>query len=224
MYRELLRDARFYEFELKVDRDRLAEARAEGCASCGGVLHAADFPRKPRGGPVALGEDHDKRFSLCFAREGCRGRCTPPSLRFLGRRVYLGAIVVVVAAMRQGATPARMRRLRELLGVSRRTVERWRAWWRETFAESPFWRIVSAAFMPPVETRLLPASLLERFSGTTNPGSWGSCAFSARSPAARGSRSLAEGRRRSAEDAPRSTAGRSFTVRAPLMPGARCDE
>jgi Homeodomain-like domain len=58
-----------------------------------------------------------------------------------------------------------MRKLREILGVSRRTVERWRAWWRETFAESPFWRITSAAFMPPLQARLLPVSLLERFSG-----------------------------------------------------------
>ena len=33
------------------------------------------------------------------------------------------------------------------------------------FAESPFWRITAAAFMPPVQTGLLPASLLERFSG-----------------------------------------------------------
>ena len=165
MYRELLRDARFYEFELKVDRERLAEARAEGCGSCGGALHAAHFHRKPRGGRDGLGEDHDKRFSLCCEREGCRGRCTPPSMRFLGRKVYLAPVVVVVSAMRHGATAARMRKLRDLFGVSRRTVERWRAWWRETFAESPFWRIASAAFMPPVEVRRLPASLLERFSG-----------------------------------------------------------
>ena len=165
MYRALLRDARFYGFQLKVDRQRLAEARAEGCEHCGGPLHSAPFPRKPRGGPDALGEDGDKRFSLCCAREGCRGRCTPPSLRFLGRKVYLGAVVVVVSAMRHGATPERMRKLRDLLGVSRRTVERWRTWWRKAFAESPFWRITAAAFMPPVQTGLLPASLLERFSG-----------------------------------------------------------
>ena len=82
-----------------------------------------------------------------------------------GRKVYLAPVVVVVSAMRHGVTAARMRKLRDLFGVSRRTVERWRAWWRETFAESPFWRIASAAFMPPVEVRRLPASLLERFSG-----------------------------------------------------------
>jgi hypothetical protein len=77
----------------------------------------------------------------------------------------LGAVVAVVSAMRHGATPERLRKLRELLGVSRRTVERWRIWWRETFAQSPFWRAASAAFMPPVEAGAMPASLLARFSG-----------------------------------------------------------
>jgi hypothetical protein len=86
-------------------------------------------------------------------------------VRFLGRKVYLAAVVVLVSAMRHGATPGRMKKLRELLGVSRRTVERWRLWWREAFARSGFWRVAAAAFMPPVDTDLLPTSLLERFSG-----------------------------------------------------------
>jgi hypothetical protein len=139
--------------------------RAEGCQECGGALHTADFHRKPRGGPAGLAPDADVRFSLCCAEDGCRSRHTPPSLRFLGRKVYLGTVVVLVSAMRHGATPARMRKLREQLGVSRRTVERWRKWWRETFAESAFWRAARATFMPPVDAGLLPASLLERFGG-----------------------------------------------------------
>jgi hypothetical protein len=165
LYRAPLRDARFYSFELEVDRQRAADTRDEGCQECGGALHTADFHRKPRGGPAGLAPECDVRFSLCCAEDGCRTRHTPPSLRFLGRKVYLGAVVVVVSAMRHGATPARMRKLRDLLGVSRRTVERWRRWWRDAFAESPFWRVAAAGFMPPTETKLLPASLLERFAG-----------------------------------------------------------
>ncbi len=161
----LLRDPRFYAMKLEVDRTLLAERRKKGCESCGDALHSADFSRKPRGVPPDHGKDHDVRFSLCCADRECRKRHTPPSLRFLGRKVYLGAVVVLVSAMRHGATPARMRKLREHLGVSRRTVERWRRWWRDTFAESAFWRAARAAFMPPVETGLLPVSLLERFAG-----------------------------------------------------------
>ncbi len=165
MYRALLRDARFYAWKLEADRTLLAEARKEVCAVCGDVLHSSDFHRKPRGGPAGLGQDDDRRFSLCCADRECRKRHTPPSLRFLGRKVYLGAVVVVVSAMRHGATPARMRQLRELFGVSRRTVERWRKWWRTTFAEGPFWKLAAASFMPPVEVAGLPASLLERVLG-----------------------------------------------------------
>lgn len=159
----LLRDPRFYAMKLRMDRALLDEMRARACRRCGKRLHSADFGRKPRGGPADLGEDADVRFSLCCAR--CRKRHTPPSVRFLGRKVYWSGVVAVVSAMRHGATPARMRKLREHLGVSRRTVERWRRWWRETFAESPFWRAARAALLPPVEAGRLPASLLERFAG-----------------------------------------------------------
>jgi hypothetical protein len=159
----LLRDPRFYAMKLRMDRALLDEMRSRACRKCGKALHAADFGRKPRGGPAGLGADADLRFSLCCAR--CRKRHTPPSVRFLGRKVYWSAVVVLVSAMRHGASPARMRRLREHFGVSRRTVERWRVWWREAFAESAFWKAAVAAFMPPVVRDLLPASLLKRFTG-----------------------------------------------------------
>jgi hypothetical protein len=163
-WQKLMCDPKLYLLLDRYDEDRAGEVKAGGCRLCGGVLHSAVFRRKPRGW-LHLGEDATRRCSFCCAEDGCRTRHTPPSLRFLGRKVYLGAVVVLVSAMRHGATPARMRQLREHLGVSRRTVERWRRWWREAFADSPFWRTAAAAFMPPVEPDRLPASLLERFAG-----------------------------------------------------------
>ena len=166
LYPTLVRDARFYEFQLEADRSILAEARQKVCVVCGARLHSGHFHRKPRGGPAGMSEDADLRYSLCCAHPECRKRVTPASLRFLGRKVYLGAVVVLVAAMRHGASPARMRTLREHLGVSRRTVERWRVWWTSAFAEGPFWKMAAAAFLPAVEVARLPASLLERFLGS----------------------------------------------------------
>ena len=165
MYPTLVQDARFYAFELEADRSLLAEAREKPCVICGDRLHSGHFHRKPRGGPAGMGEDADLRYSLCCAGHECRTRHTPSSLRFLGRKVYLGATVVLVAAMRHGASPARMRTLREHLGVSRRTVERWRKWWATAFAEGPFWKAAAAKFLPAVEVARLPTSLLERFLG-----------------------------------------------------------
>ena len=67
--------------------------------------------------------------------------------------------------MLHGTTPPRVARLSQLVGVSRRTVARWRDWWRTAFAQSRFWQAQRAALMPPVDQDCLPASLLERFAG-----------------------------------------------------------
>src|SRR5260370_9940223 len=107
MHRTLLADARFYELLLAFDRDIAAAARAVGCARCGGVLHSARFRRKPRGGPAGLGEAYHQRVSFCCASDPCRKRMTPPSFPFLGRQVFLGALVVLGSAVRQYATAAR---------------------------------------------------------------------------------------------------------------------
>ena len=165
MYRDPLGDATFHELLLACDRDLADTARCAGCARCSGAVHSAPYWRKPRGRPCRLGREHDLRFSFCCAVDGCRSRATPPSLRFLGPKVYIAAIVVLIAILRHGATARRMRELTELIGVDRRTVERWRTWWRDSFTTTSFWQIARATFMPPVDQNRLPAALIERFTG-----------------------------------------------------------
>lgn len=164
MYQALLADARFHALLLAFDRDLANAARRAGCALCDGVLHSARYRRKPRGRLCKLGDEHDWRFSYCCAVDGCRTRATPPSLRFLGRKVYLAAMVVLVAIMRHGITEPRIKQLSEAAGISRRTIARWRRWWHKVFTATPFWQVARAAFMPPVDQDRLPAALLERFS------------------------------------------------------------
>jgi hypothetical protein len=84
-------------------------------------------------------------------------------VRFLGRRVYLAVVVVLVSAMAQGLTPWRAAKLDEALGVDRRTFARWREWWLESFPSTPTWRTGRGRFMPPVDEGELPRSMLERF-------------------------------------------------------------
>jgi hypothetical protein len=90
---------------------------------------------------------------------------TPPSVRFLGRKVYLGAVVVIVSAMRHGLSRFRLEELHERFGVSPETVKRWRTFWRETFVESRFWQGARGLLAAPVDPAELPLSLLERFIG-----------------------------------------------------------
>ena len=151
---------------LKFDEDLATEAKRGRCQVCGGRLDEDRYPRKPRvPRTIELPDAYDWRFSYSCAVRSCRKRHTPASTRFLGRRIYLGIIVVLATAMQQGPAPWRAGRLREELGVSRQTLERWRVWWREAFVESAFWKSAKAAFSPPVAAASAPRSLLERFGG-----------------------------------------------------------
>ena len=141
----------------KIDADLAAQACAQGCA-CGGALHRSDYPRKVRGVKVEA-----RRDSFCCAEEGCRRRVTPGSVRFLGRRIYAGFIVVLLTALRHGLTTERVTALREHLGVDARTLERWRAWWLQDFAPGRPWRTARGRFLPPPGEATLPWSLWRSF-------------------------------------------------------------
>lgn len=149
----------------KVDADLSAKVRQGGCLHCSGKLHSARYRRKPRGRPKQDQERKEEiwRDSFCCDQDGCRKRHTPPSVRFLGRKVYWGFIVVLVAAMHHGVKPARLKILRETLGVDSRTVERWREWWLQAFAQSAFWKAARARFSPPLDPKALPQALCEAF-------------------------------------------------------------
>lgn len=163
MYQTILNDASFYRQLSRFDEDLAEQARRKGC-SCGGKLHSARYPRKPRGVPKEGEEEYCRRWSFCCAEEGCRKRTTPASFRFLSRRVFVAAVVVLVGALRHGATAARMVRLGTTIGgISRRTLERWRQWWLEEFPQTAFWRGMSGRFALPVDRQRLPLSLLETF-------------------------------------------------------------
>lgn len=164
MCQQVLGDARLFELLIQIDADLAEAARAAGCA-CGGRLHGARYPRKPRGSPPALEPAMARRASFCCAREGCRRRKTPASVRFLGRRVYVGVVVLLATVGAHGLSRRRVATLRAQLGVSERTLRRWRRWWREAFPQTSFWRTARAGFVPPVAGPELPGALLERFRG-----------------------------------------------------------
>ena len=162
MYHDLPRGASFWSVLLAIDHDLADNARKQGC-SCGGRLHAAHYLRKPRGTPDQLSEPLCLRLSFCCDRDGCRKRLTPPSVRFLGPTVYLGTIVILVSALRQGPSPRRVRELSTRFGADRRTIARWLVLWRERFAQSPFWKIARARLevLDPIVS--LPYDLLDAF-------------------------------------------------------------
>ncbi len=147
----------------RLDVDIAHEVRTAGCTYCGGPLHWARYPRKPRGGPP-LPEELSVRHGLCCGH--CRRRTLPPSVLFLGRKVYLGAVVTLVAVLRHRRPgSASGSTLRDRLGVSWQTVVRWMAWWAETFPRSRAWRAFRGLVSPSIRDDDLPAGLCDVLQG-----------------------------------------------------------
>ena len=154
----------FFEGLRAVDEAIVARAAEEPCRDCGGPLHRGDYPRKPRGGRLAgAAEVFTRRFSLCCGREGCRHRATPPSVRFLGRRIYVGAVVIVATAV--ALTAMTVAAAVRATGVPALTTRRWLRWWRGPFTKSPPFVELSARLVPAPDRLQLPVSLLARLAG-----------------------------------------------------------
>ncbi len=161
MCHALLQDPKFFQLLLRIDEELAAETHASRCA-CGGILHRANYPRKPRACLSEVRSDFESRFSFCCA--DCRKRKTSTSVRFLGRRVYLALAVVLGSARHAVQNPAAARLATDLV-VPARTLRRWRHWWSELFPLTPLWQAMGARFMPPVVSNQFPAGLLARFAG-----------------------------------------------------------
>jgi hypothetical protein len=163
MCRSVLQDPAFFSWLFRIDQEFAEAVRAQGCA-CGGRLHCADYERKPRGIARGLAGQTTTRLDFCCA--ACRHRTLPKSVRFLGRRVYWGVVVVLATALCAGLSLRRGRQLSEQLGVPVLTVERWRRWWQSEFPHTALWRGLRGRFLPPVCDADLPADLLARVVAT----------------------------------------------------------
>ncbi|WP_437542220.1 hypothetical protein WME97_12865 [Sorangium sp. So ce367] len=147
-----------------LDRAIARRVAASRCSACGGPLHAGNYPRKPRGALIAPeGEAFVVRFSFCCGREGCRRRATPPSLRFLGRRVYLAVVVIVASLAAQAIDVASA----QPTGVPRRTTRRWLTWWRGPFLATEVLLAIRARLVG-VDVGRIPRSIIERLPGTAD--------------------------------------------------------
>lgn len=144
----------------EADARMAAAVAAQRCPFCGGALHAANYQRKARGGLfTGVNENSWLRYSLCCGQRGCRRRVLPPSLRFLGRRVYLEVVVLLASVWAQVAIG--LRAAARQTGVSPRTLARWLGWWRQDVPRLSWWAELRSRLVAPVpDETALPRSLL----------------------------------------------------------------
>jgi len=104
----------------------------------------------------------ERRFSFCCGR--CRRRQTPPSLRFADHWVYAMAAVLVATVL---AVEKSLAAAARQLGAARRTVGRWRHWFRDALPKSQWWGRHTGLFREPPEQERMPLSLLDQIAGAT---------------------------------------------------------
>ena len=167
MYHSLLTDAIFYNSLLALDRIIAEQVQQSRCQLCYGNLHQSHYLRKPRGVPDGVHSDYSIRFSYCCGTEGCRKRFTPPSMRFLSRKVYSSVIIFLVFLLKSKTDELKVEELNLLLGTSLsvETVRRWRNFWVREVSQTHIWK--RAAFSD-VMAQTLPASLLAQFQQVLN--------------------------------------------------------
>jgi len=104
--------------ELKA-RDEKIAAKVQNdtvCARCGGHLNRSDYRRKVRGLDFDCSEE--RRISFCCGK--CRKRVTPPSLRYLWRKVYT-LLSVTMSFEAEGF----------LVSENKATRQRWTHFWEK---------------------------------------------------------------------------------------------
>lgn len=159
----LLNDPAFFRLLTHIDAEYAEETRQGRCCRCQGPLHVSGYPRKPRGCPASVRQEFSRRLSFTCGR--CEKRTTPPSVRFLGRRVYVALALMLVSGSGGGAARA----FQQHLSLCARTLKRWRRWWHRDFQRTAFWQSARERFASPVPAETLPQSLLERFQGASCP-------------------------------------------------------
>jgi hypothetical protein len=160
----------FHALLLALDQHAARQVRLRGCARCGGPLYAAHYERKPRGleAEAVKAGRYDVRLSLCCGREGCRARATPPSVRFLGRRVY-AAVAVLVLSLRAGwagATAHAMAIESTRQSPAWWTHRRWSWWWRQGLWSARWFAAQQALFAIAPQPSAAPDCLLEHLVGS----------------------------------------------------------
>jgi len=164
MLSELLQKASLFSLLQRIDLDLAEQVQIKGCPFCSSALHQANYERKPRGGPVSIPEEYLIRRSLCCAGPECRRRTKPPSSLFMGRRVYWGCVILVVMTLGQGRLyGASIAKLERMFSISRQTIKRWIAWFRDEFPQSAQWHRLRGRVICTVSNDDQPSALVFHF-------------------------------------------------------------
>ena len=146
-----------------IDKELAEKCRRNGCQQpdCGGPLHKSFYTRKPRGETCNIPDAYNERMSFCCG--WCRKRQLPQSCLFFGRRVYWGAVVILITSAAQGVKKHKITELSITFGMTPKTIRRWITYFTQTFPYTKQWHRLRGRLHVAVCSTLLPLSLVQHF-------------------------------------------------------------
>jgi hypothetical protein len=82
----------------------------------------------------------------------------------MGRRVYWSCVILVAMTLRENRPDGMSaKKVKRLLGVTRKTLNRWASYFREVFPSSAKWQRLRGSVSPSVRDSELPGALLRLF-------------------------------------------------------------
>jgi hypothetical protein len=164
----ILKITEFFKILFLIDVDMAERFMLTDCPKCGARLHRGNYSRKPYGIPENIPDEWLIRHSFCCSNRNCRRRVLPPSCRFLDRKVYWSAIILVAVTLKQGRTQGYgINKLKEKFNVSRHTLKRWITYFKEVFPVSHRWKEIKGRIGIPVSHDDLPGSVIHFFISQT---------------------------------------------------------
>lgn len=161
IYTEFYFESIFWQKLYEVDEEIAKFFHGLPCVFCLDRLNWANYPRKPRGIPPEAVKYFELRFSHCCSR--CRKRRTPPSARFMGRRVYVSIFLIIIFCLNSREFYQKIISATTANSFSRRTLNRWLIWWDCTIPISPIWKKISGNLKPNIDNKFLPLFIIEQF-------------------------------------------------------------
>lgn len=168
MYLKFYFDAILWEKLYNIDKEIANFFHGSPCQEndCPGKLNWANYLRKPRGVIDSVESWLMLKFSLCCSQQGCRTRSTPPSVRFLGRRVYIALFIMLMLLPEDDADVAKVQEKIITLppkSFDKSTFRRWFTWWNTTIPRSPIWKKMVGTLPANVDNQFLPTFIMKEF-------------------------------------------------------------
>lgn len=155
--------ARWWRLLTFIDIAIAYQVKAKRCPLCGARLDSGHYCRKGYGRQDEEDDPSCMRLSWCCSRDGCRHRVAPPSVRFWGRTVYIGPVVLALAS--EPWKSANGEKLRQLIGCVGVTWKRWLAKWSALW-DSGIGRVLAGWMRLDAEQRSRVPCVMAQWSGT----------------------------------------------------------